>query len=244
MGRWGELAGQLTDDLDADDDLDTDAGVDAERPPSLEEFLESNHQLFTTIGVFGALSVYLMRFQRSMGEGTGGPVGAVLLLFLLTSFAAVRNAHRCSERAREHGAYLLTFGYAVFMCAFATLAVSVALVILGRYAGGAGNVLESSFVYALVVLYVPVVFGADALAAFEGSGPIAVAGRRSPHVAAVLLAGWYAVTFHRGGITPDLDSAAYSIGVVVSLVANHLVATAVVFGVAWVLDRTAARVRT
>jgi hypothetical protein len=51
MGRWGELAVQFSGDhADRADD----------RPPSLEEFLEENHRLFTVIGMFGALSVYLV----------------------------------------------------------------------------------------------------------------------------------------------------------------------------------------
>jgi len=247
MGRWGALAGRQDDDLaHAGVDGDADTGSDdetRERPPSLEEFLDSNHQLFTTIGVFGALSVYLMKFQQSMGEGTGGPVGAVLLLFLLTSFAAIRNAYRCTARAREHGAYLHVFGYAVFMYSFLTLAVSVVLVIAGRYAGGAESVLSSSFVYALVFLYVPVAFRADVFREFDAPGPVGVAGRRAPYLAAGVLAAWYAVKLSAGTLALDLDSSAYAIGAVVSLVGNHVVITAVAFGVAWLVGGVVSRVR-
>jgi uncharacterized membrane protein len=136
----------------------------AERPPSIEEFLESNHQLFTVIGMFGALSVYLMKFQQSAADAGTGLVGAILLLFLLTSLVAVRNSYRCTERARRHGEYLLIFGYAIFMYSFVTLVVSVVLVIVGEYATGAESVLGSSFVYALVFVYVPFIFRADRFA--------------------------------------------------------------------------------
>ncbi|WP_435181749.1 hypothetical protein [Halorussus sp. AFM4] len=223
MGRWGELARRR----DADD----------ERPPSLEAFLEANHQLFTVIGIFGALSVYLMKFQRSATASTGA-VGAVLVLFLLTSAVAVKNSYWCSERARRRGDYLLVFGYAVFMYAFVTLVVSVVLVILTRYAEGAESVLGSSFVYALAFLYVPFAFRSDALRSFEGATPLAAGVRRAPHIAAVALATWHATRWH-GWSPPTLgfDSAAYSIGIALGLVGNHLVMTAVVAGAAWVVDR-------
>lgn len=257
MGRWSELAGRLDDadsdvavrdtDSDPDDDraaVDPAAADrpaaderDPEGPPALEEFLDDNHQLFTTIGVFGALAVYLIEFQGATSAGIGGPVGAVLLLFLLTSFAAIRNAYRCTGRARRHGAYLLVFGYAVFMYSFVTLAVSVVLVIGGRYATGAQNVLSSSFVYGLVFLYVPVAFRADLFGEFDGAGLVGVAGRHAPHISAGLLAAWYVVEFRGGSLAPDLDSAGYAIGVVLSLVGNHLAITAGVFGAAWLLDR-------
>ncbi|UPV76313.1 hypothetical protein M0R89_19310 (plasmid) [Halorussus limi] len=234
MGRWGELATQIHGE----------AGD--ERPPSIEEFLESNHQLFTVIGIFGALSVYLIKFQQSAAE-TGaatGSVGAILLLFLLTSSVAVRNSYRCTERARRHGAYLLVFGYAVFMYSFVTLVVSVVLVIVGRYAQGAESVLGSSFVYALVFLYVPFIFRADAFREFEGSSVAAAGVRRAPHFGAVVLAAWYAMQWYRG--TPpalELDSAAYSIGIVASLVGNHFVLTAFAFGALWVGDRVVTAIR-
>lgn len=245
MGRWSELAGRLdeadSDAADRDSDRDAAADRDPEGPPALEEFLDDNHQLFTTIGVFGALAVYLIEFQGATSAGIGGPVGAVLLLFLLTSFAAIRNAYRCTERARRHGAYLRVFGYAVFMYSFLTLAVSVVLVIGGRYATGAQNVLRSSFVYALVFLYVPVAFRADAFRGFDGAGPTRVVGRYAPHLSAGLLGAWYAIEFRAGSLAPDLDSAGYAIGVVLSLVGNHFAITACVFGVAWLLDRVVSR---
>ncbi|WP_137286151.1 hypothetical protein [Halorussus salinisoli] len=231
MGRWGELAGRRRTEA-------TD-----ERPASMEEFLETNHQLFTVIGIFGALSVYLMKFQESATTTTGA-VGAVLLLFLLTSSVAVRNSYRCAERARRHGDYLLIFGFAVFMYAFVTLAVSVVLVILSRYAQGAENVLGSSFVYALVFVYVPFVFRADALREFEGAEPIAAGIRHAPHLAAVALAGWYAVEWYHGVLpTLELDSAAYSIGIALSLVGNHFVITAGVVGVLWAVNWVLTAVR-
>jgi hypothetical protein len=234
MGRWGELAAQLHGDAD-----------DA-RPPSIEEFLESNHQLFTVIGIFGALSVYLIKFQESAAEtgATTGSVGAILLLFLLTSSVAVRNSYRCTERARRHGAYLLVFGYAVFMYSFVTLVVSVVLVIVGRYAQGAESVLGSSFVYALVFLYVPFIFRADAFRKFEGSSVATAGVRRTPHIGAVALAGWYALQWHRDTLpTLELDSAAYSIGIVASLIGNHFALTALAFGALWVGDRIVTAVR-
>lgn len=225
MGRWGELAGRLHDGAD-------------ERPPSIEEFLESNHQLFTVIGIFGALSVYLMKFQRSSGEASTGSVGALLLLFLLTSSVAVRNSYRCTERARRHGEYLLVFGYAVFMYSFVTLVVSVVLVIVGEYAAGAENVLGSSFVYALVFVYVPFIFRADTFTEFEGSGLAAAGIRRAPHLGGLALAGWHALRWQRGSVPAlELDSAAYSIGIVLGLVGNHFVITACVFGALWAVDR-------
>ncbi|WP_135825260.1 hypothetical protein [Halorussus ruber] len=226
----GELAGRLHDGGD-------------ERPPTIEEFLETNHQLFTVIGMFGALSVYLMKFQQSSSEATTGSVGAILLLFLLTSSVAVRNSYRCTERARRHGEYLLVFGYAVFMYSFVTLVVSVVLVILGRYATGAESVLGSSFVYALVFVYVPFIFRADTFREFEGSRLAAAGIRRAPHLGGLALAGWYAVQWRRGTLPVlDLDSAAYSIGMVLGLVGNHFVITAGVFGALWAVDRVAERV--
>lgn len=209
----------------------------------MEEFLESNHRLFTLIGVFGALSVYLMQFERSMTDAPGGPVGAVLLLFLCTSALAVRNAYRCTARARRHGAYLLVFGYAVFMYAFATLAASVLLLIASRYARGAENVLSSSFVYALVFVYVPLVFRADRFREFEGAPGVADAARRAPHIAAALLAGWHALELRRPGPAGlELDSAAYSVGIVLGLVGHHFLITAGVFGALWALNRAAERI--
>lgn len=232
MGRWGELAVQFRGDA-----------VD-DRPPSLEDFLEENHRLFTVIGMFGALSVYLMKFQETIAGASGGPVGAVLLLFLLTSFMAVRNSYRCTERARKHGEYLLVFGYAVFMYSFVTLVVSVVFVIVSRYAQGAENVLSSSFVYALVFVYVPFIFRADAFREFDGAPGVSWMVRHTPYVAAVLLAGWHAVQWTSGGLPPlELDSAAYSIGIVLSLVGNHFAITAVVFGVLWVVNRVVTSVR-
>ncbi|MFC7079024.1 hypothetical protein [Halorussus caseinilyticus] len=231
MGRWGELAGRRR------------TGTADERPPSIEEFLETNHQLFTVIGIFGALSVYLMKFQQSTATSTGA-VGAVLLLFLLTSAVAVRNSYRCTERARRHGDYLLIFGYAVFMYAFVTLVVSVVLVILSRYAQGAESVLGSSFVYALAFVYVPFVFGTDRLREFEGTTPMAAGVRYAPHLAALVLAGWYAMQWYRGvPPTLNLGSAAYSIGIALGLVANHFVITAVLVGVLWTADAAASAVQ-
>ena len=234
MGRWGELAAKMH------------GTASDERPPTIEEFLDSNHQLFTVIGIFGALSVYLIKFQQS-AAGTGGAtgaVGAILLLFLLTSVVAVRNSYRCTERARRHGAYLLVFGYAIFMYAFVTLVVSVLLVIVGRYAQGAESVLGSSFVYALVFLYVPFIFRADAFREFEEASLAAAGVRRAPHVGGVALAAWYLVQWHRNTLPVlELDSAAYSIGIAASLVGNHFALTAAAFGVLWVGDRILAAVR-
>jgi len=234
MGRWGELAARRH------------GAAGDERPPTMEEFLDSNHQLFTVIGIFGALSVYLIKFQQS-ADGSGaatGSVGAILVLFLLTSAVAVRNSYRCTERARQHGAYLLVFGYAIFMYAFVTLVVSVLLVIVGRYAQGAESVLGSSFVYALVFVYVPFIFRADAFREFGGSSLAAGGVRRAPHIGAVALAAWYLVQWHRDNLPAlELDSAAYSIGIVVSLVGNHFVLTAVAFGVLWVGDKVLTAVR-
>ena len=227
MGRWGALAAQFRGD-DADD-----------RPPSLEEFLEENHRLFTVIGMFGALSVYLMKLRETVSGVSGGPVGAVLLLFLLTSALAVRNSYRCTERARRHGAYLLVFGYAVFMYSFVTLVVSVVFVIWSRYAQGAESVLGSSFVYALVFLYVPFAFRSDVLRGFDGETPLAAGIRRAPHLAAGLLAVWYAVRWKSIALPAlPLDSAAASIGTVLSLLGNHFAITAAVVGVLWVVDRS------
>jgi len=229
MGRWGELAGRLHDGGD-------------ERPPTIEEFLETNHQLFTVIGMFGALSVYLMKFQQSADETTTGSVGAISLLFLLTSAVAVRNSYRCTERARRHGEYLLVFGYAVFMYSFVTLVVSVVLVILGRYATGAESVLGSSFVYALVFVYVPFVFRADTFREFEGPGIAAVGVRYAPHLGLLGLVAWHAVRWPQGTLQAlELGNAAYSIGFVIGLVGNHFVITACVFGVLWMVDRFARR---
>jgi uncharacterized membrane protein len=230
MGRWGELAGRLHDESAA------------ERPPSIEEFLESNHQLFTVIGMFGALSVYLMKFQRSAAEASTGSVGAILLLFLLTSSVAVRNSYRCTERARRHGEYLLIFGYAIFMYSFVTLVVSVVLVIVGEYATGAESVLGSSFVYALVFVYVPFIFRADRFTEFEGTRVASVGIRHAPHIGALMLSGWYALQWRHGTFPAmELESAAYSIGIVMSLVGNHFVITACVFAVLWVADWLARR---
>lgn len=203
----------------------------------MEAFLEANHQLFTVIGIFGALSVYLMKFQRST-TATTGAVGAVLLLFLLTSAVAVKNSYWCSERARRHGDYLLVFGYAVFMYAFVTLVVSVVLVILSRFAEGAGSVLGSSFVYALAFVYVPFVFRADLLRTFDGATPFAAGVRRAPHLAAIALVAWHATRWHGWSLpAPGFDSAAYSIGIALGLVGNHLVMTAGVAAALWVADR-------
>ena len=232
MGRWGELAARRHET----------AGD--ERPPTIEEFLDANHQLFTVIGIFGALSVYLIKFQQS-AAGTGaatGSVGAILVLFLLTSAVAVRNSYRCTERARQHGAYLLVFGYAVFMYSFVTLVVSVVLVILGRYATGAESVLGSSFVYALVFVYVPFVFRADTFREFEGPGIAAVGVRYAPHLGLLGLVAWHAVRWPQGTLQAlELGNAAYSIGFVIGLVGNHFVITACVFGVLWMVDRFARR---
>lgn len=238
MGRWRALAGRGQ----ADGDGDRHAGADG--PPTMEEFLDANHRLFTLIGVFGGLSVYLMKFQASVSGVSSGPVGAVLLLFLLTSAVAIRNSYRCTERAREHGSYLLVLGYAVFMYSFVTLAVSVVFVILGRYAGGAESVLGSSVVFALLFVYVPFVFRADALLEFEGATPMTVGVRRAPYLSAGLLAAWYAREWHRDALpTLPLDSAAAAIGTVLSLVGNHFVITAVVVGLLWAVDRGVGRVR-
>ncbi|WP_132058789.1 hypothetical protein [Halorussus amylolyticus] len=231
MGRWGELATRFR-------------GTDAKAgPPSLEEFIESNHQLFTIIGMFGALSVYLIEFQQSAGVSRGS-VGAVLVLFLLTSALAVRNSYLCTERARDHGEYLLVFGFAVFMYAFVTLAVSVTLVIASRYAEGAENVIGSSLIYALVFIYIPFVFRADIFTEFDGSAHAAAAIRYAPHLGAGVLSSWYAVKWRLGAL-PDVEfgSAAYGIGFVLSLLGNHLAVTGVVFGAVWTADRVARVVR-
>jgi len=234
MGRWGALAGRVR----SGDERDADRG-----PPSLEAFIESNHQLFTIIGMFGALSVYLMEFQASTGTARGS-VGAVLLLFLLSSALAIRNSYRCTERARAHGRYLLVFCYAVFMYSFVTLTVSVVLVIASRYAEGAEHVLGSSFVYALVFIYVPFVFGAEAFTDFDGATRLAGAVRYAPHLGALAMAAWYGGKWVRGTLpTPELVSAARGIGFVASLLGNHLVVTGAAFGALWVLDRVAGRVR-
>jgi len=51
MSRWGALAGRSGD---ADSAADRSTGErDSEGPPALAEFLDDNHQFFTTIGVFG-----------------------------------------------------------------------------------------------------------------------------------------------------------------------------------------------
>lgn len=232
MDRWGALAGQLRGDAVED------------RPPSLEEFLEENHRLFTSIGMFGALSVYLMEFQKTIAGATGGPVGAILLLFLLTSFVAIRNSYRCTDRARKHGEYLLVFGYAIFMYSFVTLVVSVVFVIVGRYAQGAENVLSSSFVYALVFVYVPFIFRADAFREFDGAPAVSRAVRGCPYVAAVLLAGWHAAQWGTDGLPAlELDSAAYAIGIVLSLVGHHFVITVAVFGLLWGANEVVTSVR-
>lgn len=232
MGRWGALAGRSGGDQTED------------RPPTLEEFIEANHHLFTVISVFAALAVYLTKFQQASTSATRGAVGAVLILFMLTALVALRNAYRYSERARERGAYLLVFGYAIFMYSFVTLLVSVVLIIVGRYAQGAQNVLGSSFVYALVFIYVPFIFRADAFARFDGHPYVTAAIRRAPHLAALVLSAWYAVQWHNGTFpTLQFGDAAYAIGIVLGLIGNHFAITVGVFGALWVVNRLVTGVR-
>ncbi|MFC4551325.1 MULTISPECIES: hypothetical protein [Halorussus] len=234
MRRWAALAGRSR----GGETDEEGTGGRGDRPPTLEEFIEDNYRLFTVISVFGTLAVYLTQFQRSSTAATKGGVGAVLVLFMLTAVVALRNSYRATERARAHGAYALLFGYAVFMYAFVTLVVSVVLVIVGRYAQGAESVLGSSVVYALVFVYVPFIARADAFAEFDGGPLTARAVRRTPHLAALLLASWYAVQWYRDALpTVEFGSAAYSIGIVLSLVGHHFLITVAVFAALRALDR-------
>jgi len=208
------------------------------KPPSLEEFISANHRLFTVIAAFGGLSVYLTQLQDASTDAIRTGVGAVLLLFALSVFIALRKSYQRVGEAKDADEYLLMGGYAVFMYSFVGLFLSVLLIMSNKYPDSSGSILASSILYSGLFFYVSLVFSADFFTEIEGKTRFEIVIRYSPYFGGVLIILWYTAVWWSGTAPPLIqDNPASTIGAVLALLLSHLFLTMILFGILWLIDR-------
>jgi len=161
--------------------------------PTVKSFVANNHRLFTVLGVFAALSVYLSQLVGSESSEAKVGVASSLLMFLLLACVGVIKTYWAIERCKADGqisSYARIFPFAIFLYALVSLSASVILIINSEYPEGAGNVLGSALIFALIFVYWSYVTTELVYEELPGYSRVSSIYEYAPHISVVFLGVW------------------------------------------------------
>lgn len=159
---------------------------DRDGPIFMKSFLDENHRVFTVIGVFAALAVYLSQLGEPTTEALRLGVGASLFLFLLSIALGTHRSYQALERVRKDPSlktHLWVLPYSVFMYSLLFLGLSVILVINRSYPNGVGGILASSIIYSLIFVYWTIVTTSSKYENIDGKSAISGKYSLAPYLA-------------------------------------------------------------
>lgn len=109
----------------------------------LEDFLKNNQQLFTVMGIFGAISIYLITINKDIPEGFSKDmlqfgIPASLILFLITSWVIFQNLIKKRDERIPLSISLFIFRWGnimrfIFAIPFLILIISICFYIIINY---------------------------------------------------------------------------------------------------------------
>lgn len=200
--------------------------------PTIKNFLETNHRLFTVIGVFGALSVYFSDLGNADDEITKLGVSASLLLFLSAAVVGYIETSKAARRVRTQGSFKSTlrlFPYSVIMYGLFFLGVSITAIIGRSYSKGGAGILATAFLYFIMFLYWAYIYNyADYGSRVDGE-LVKLAYDKSP-ILALIPTGLILYYQYRAGDIRNLlnTPATYDLGIVLKGITIHFL---MVFGI-------------
>lgn len=168
-------------------------------PSSIEEFIISNYQIFTVIGVLGGLSVYLAQLSEELPFPRYGIAGS-LLMFLIFSSVALKNGMIAAVRARSYSgimSYFLYFCYLGVVVGIAGIMITITVLLATHFPTGTGKLLGWIILQFFTVVYFGFIFNVKYIAEYEGKTRFRYIIRYSPHISVLLIITWVISVFHQ-----------------------------------------------
>lgn len=192
------------------------------------KFLASNYELFTVLGVFGALTVYLSRISTGEHYAVYGIAGASLLFFVtgLTLVVRIYQEMFKEKAVSSLGAFVRRIGYlSLFYGLFAVIFELSVLVALS-YPKGAGNLLEMLIIALLFTLYLP---GISYIWQLEREGKAWKWVKVSPVLSFILVTFTVVFSHFWGDPIPiAYENPAKELGAVFGLIVVHILLTVII----------------
>lgn len=175
-----------------------DKGSDPTPPPSIEEFVISNYQIFTVIGVLGGLSVYLAQLSEDLPHPRYGIAGS-LLMFLIFSSIALKNGMIAAVRARSQDgliSHLLYLGYLGIVIGITGIMIAITILLATHFPVGAGRLLGWIILQFFGLVYLGSIFNINYIANYEGETRFRYIIQYSPHISALFIILWTGHTIY------------------------------------------------
>lgn len=204
----------------------------AENVVDINEFFNENHRLFTVIGVFGALAVYLVEIGYSGNGLFKQGVGGALLLFLMTSLIGVRNAFSNLKIANSNLniSYMLLYSAVVY--ALLGLSLTIVVTMAERFPEGSGTAIAGAVVYTTIIVYSSYVILSTSLTNFEDSSILGTISPYIPQISFVIFLILLGAAWSSGEVYQNIgESPSQSVGVLWGSALVHSVITVTIYGV-------------
>lgn len=215
-----------------EDDSTPKKAADKEKgdvPLTVKEFLEQNHRLFTVIGVFAALSMYLSELGELNSTGVKTGVSASLVLFFIAVSVGVYRTHNTSVKVRRQKTVqssLRVFPFSAIMYSLVFLAAAVISIMYTRYPSEVGGILTSTIIYTLVFTYWTFVATSEEYDDLTAHTTIGNAFSSAPYVAVPPMVAWWYWRIHIGAVAnPLVASFSELVGHASALVILHFLFT-------------------
>lgn len=206
---------------------------------SIESYFTTNYELFTILGLFAALSVYLTQLPNEMSVEVQAGIGGSLILFVIIGFVVINKTSNCAASALNEGLFLRFSAYILIIFCLGGLEISV-VSLMNRYSQGTVPLIDYSITFGFTASYIAFLQQDNGFMSYEGSTPLQNLIPYSPHIAAVLLGTWH---FQTGLFDESLQAAQDEMmfGVVIGLALVHFL-TSVFIGTCMVyIDRICER---
>lgn len=230
-----------------DEDVAEEATDDPKEPHTVTGFLEYHHRLFTVIGVFAGLSVYLSSLGKNGSIGVKMGVSASLMLFFISVGVGVWRTRLVTAKVRKQLTFksmarTLPFRAIEFSLMF--LSAAILNIMWTRYSDEVGGILTSALITAFSFGYWT--FVTDILR-FDKRDSHTIIGRAYitvPHQALIVTAGWaYWMIMSVGMTNPVSTTYSALVAQVIVSIFIHFLASLVVFRLLIGLDAGVHRIQ-
>lgn len=204
----------------------------------LDEFIESNHELLTILGIFGAVSVYLTQLPIELATTARTGIAGSSILFVLTTFLVTWKAVTQGLLAVEENDISAVI-YAIVAVCFLALIKSV-WALINKFSEGIVPALDFAVAVSFGLLYVTSIPSSEVFTEYEGQEKIQKVVQNAPKIAAGYIglsllitetsdSPFFVNSFQNNTMT---ESA-------LTIILGHLTVTLFILGAGTVLDKVA-----
>lgn len=227
-----------------------DSDIEDDSPPTLGGFVEENYRLFTVIGVFAGLSVYLTELSSKQGPAARWGVSSSMLLFLLASGIGIIRTYGALGECREDAssnALMRAFPFSIVLYALFAMSGSIVYIMNNKYPDESGQLIISGVVYSAIFVYYILLRTRILYEEFRSYSWVADYYSYSPTLAIPIEALWIWHRVQIGAMQNPLNAnVTKNLGHVIGMIAQHLALTlgilALLIGLDYLIEQNDLRV--